>query len=433
MTAAAERSLSTQEPAHQPEHTDDLSRPLGQEPKAAKKRLRLPGIQGAHLARGIAGVLGLCMAVFVGWILFVDDPSGGEPMAIISANTEASPQGRKGATAPTPKPDNATPAAPAADTDGAKPAGGNTITIIDGSTGRRQEVPIAPSAKQPAAGSKSGANTPAKPDATVDPRMLEQSRHGVIPKIAPDGARPSDTYSKPVKPQAGREDFPRVAIVIGGLGIGGAVTTETFAKLPAPVTYAFAAHTSDLERWVARARGEGHEVLLQVGMEPFDYPDNDPGPQTLLTSNSPEQNVDRLHWYLSRAQGYVGITSQMGARFTAADQALTPVLREVGRRGLIYFDNGASPRSVAGQVSGAHNVAFARTDIVLDTVPAAAEIDGALARLEAAAREHGYAIASASALPVTVDRVSQWVKSIDARGITLVPISQIASRAKNAS
>ena len=33
---------------------------------------------------------------------------------------------------------------------------------------------------------------------------------------------------------------------------------------------------------VARAREAGHEVLLEVPMEPFDYPDNDPGPQTLL-------------------------------------------------------------------------------------------------------------------------------------------------------
>ena len=57
---------------------------------------------------------------------------------------------------------------------------------------------------------------------------------------------------------------------------------------------------------VARARGEGHEVLLQVPMEPFDYPDNDPGPQTLLTSLDAGQNIDRLHWLMSRFQGYVG-------------------------------------------------------------------------------------------------------------------------------
>ena len=48
-------------------------------------------------------------------------------------------------------------------------------------------------------------------------------------------------------------------------------------------------------------------------MEPFDYPDNDPGPQTLLTSLEASQNIDRLHWLMSRFQGYVGIANHMGA------------------------------------------------------------------------------------------------------------------------
>ena len=174
-------------------------------------------------------------------------------------------------------------------------------------------------------------------------------------------------------------------------------------------------------------------MLLQVGMEPFDYPDNDPGPQTLLASISTEQNLDRLHWFLSRFQGYVGVTSLMGARFTATEHAFAPVLRDIGKRGLIYFDSGASPRSVAGQASGANNVAFAKADVVLDAVPAAAEIDSALARLETTARSRGFAVGSASALPVTIDRISQWVKSADARGITLVPISAVANRAKSSS
>ena len=123
-----------------------------------------------------------------------------------------------------------------------------------------------------------------------------------IPKIGADGARPAEIYARPVKPQAGRADQPRIAIVIDGLGIGANGTTEALAKLPAPVTFAFAPYGTDLERWVARARGEGHEVLLQVGMEPFDYPDNDPGPQTLLTSLTAEQNIDRLHWFLAASR-----------------------------------------------------------------------------------------------------------------------------------
>jgi len=222
-------------------------------------------------------------------------------------------------------------------------------------------------------------------------------------------------------------------VVIEGLGIGANSTAEALAKLPAPVTLAFAPYGTDLERWVARARRENHEVLLQVGMEPFDYPDNDPGPQTLLASLTPEQNLDRLHWFLSRFQGYVGVTSLMGARFTAADQALGPVIREIGKRGLIYFDDGSSPRSAASQTSGASNVAFARADAVLDAVPTAAEIDNALARLEATARNRGVAIGAASALPVSIERIAQWAKAAESRGIVLVPVSMVANRAKTGS
>ena len=221
--------------------------------------------------------------------------------------------------------------------------------------------------------------------------------------------------------------------MIEGLGIGANGTAEALAKLPAPISFAFVPYGTDLERWVNRARNEGHEVLLQVGMEPFDYPDSDPGPQTLLASLPPEQNIDRLHWFMSRFQGYVGVTTLMGARFTATDQALNPIVREIGKRGLIWFDNGTSPRSVAGQISGAASVAFAKADAVLDAVPTAANIDEALARLEATARTRGVAIGAASALPVSIERIARWVKAAEGRGITLVPVSMAANRAKTGS
>ena len=103
-------------------------------------------------------------------------------------------------------------------------------------------------------------------------------------------------------------------------------------------------------------------------MEPFDYPDNDPGPQTLLTALDAGQNVDRLHWLMSRFQGYVGIANLMGARFTSSEAAMAPVLRETAKRGLIYVDDGSSPRSLASQIAGANNLAFAKADMTLDHV-----------------------------------------------------------------
>ena len=405
------------------ESTDDLTKPLGQRKKKKPARFVVPMWLVSH---SIAGVLGLCVAVLAGWILFVDEPFGGEPMVLVSAETRPSPAAKAGEAAPAAKPDAA---APATLQQGEK--SGATVTIIDGTTGKRQEINVSPAATK--SGQKPNAKAEAKPDASIDPRFLENSRHGQIPKIGPDGARPSEVYAKPPKPQAARPDAPRIAIVVEGLGIGASSTTEALAKLPAEITVAFSPYGADPERWVARARGEGREVLLQVGMEPFDFPDNDPGPQTLLTSNTAELNVDRLHWFMSRFQGYVGVTSLMGARFTATDQALAPVLREIGKRGLIYFDDGASPRSVAGQMAGGQNVAFARADAVLDAVPTGNDIDNALARLEATARNRGVAIASASALPITIDRIANWARGAEARGLSLVPVSAVANRTKTSS
>jgi uncharacterized protein len=407
--------LSTDEPA------DDLQKPLGQT-KRKKRQFVLPI---PWVTRAVAGVLGVCVAVLAGWILFVDDPYGGEPAVLLKAAI-ASPQStaNEGQTLPKPA------AAPTVE------AEKKTVTIIDGTTGKRQEVSVgqqgAPLPSEPAQ-KKSELKSEANPHALIDQRVTDTSRHGPIPKVGADGARPADIYARPVKPQASRADQPRIAIVIEGLGISANATAEAIAKLPAPVTFAFVPYGIDIERWVARARGENHEVLLQVGMEPFDYPDNDPGPQTLLSSLSAEQNIDRLHWYLARFSGYVGVTSLMGARFMASGEALSPVIRETGKRGLIWFDDGSSPRSTAAQISGAANVAFAKADAVIDAVPTAEAIDNALARLEAIAKSRGIAVGAAGALPITITRIAEWAKAADARGILLVPVSMAANRAKTGS
>jgi uncharacterized protein len=310
-------------------------------------------------------------------------------------------------------------------------AGGQTVTIIDGSSGKREEVTLPATPGSPRAGNP---NAPAGNDAAPsgpNPRLIETSRHGGIPKIGADGARASEAYARPVKAAAGKPDGPRIAIVVSGLGIGTSGTAEALAKLPGAVTFAFTPYSVNLEQLAARARNEGHEVLLQVPMEPFDYPDNDPGPQTLLTSSDAGQNIDRLHWLLSRFRGYVGISNYMGARFTASEPALAPVLRETAKRGLLYLDDGTSSRSLAGQIAGANRLAFAKAEVVIDAVPTATEIDRALARLEAAARERGIAVGIAGALPVAIERIAKWAKAAEARGFTLVPISAVANKPKS--
>ena len=96
----------------------------------------------------------------------------------------------------------------------------------------------------------------------------------------------------------------------------------------------------------------------------------------------------------------------MGGRFVTTEAALSPVMREAAKRGLGYLDDGTSPRSLASSLAAAQTVPFAKADLGIDAVPTALEIDKALARLEALAREHGNAIGTASALPVSIERIA---------------------------
>ena len=397
---------------------DDLNAPLGQD-----KRKGLPKLPAAA-PQILAGALGLFGIVVVAWAIFVNDPLGGEPTAVVAIGSPVIPQAKPAGDGEQHSRHDGPPSDQAPSTNvvipaAAPPPGSKTITIIDGSSGKHQDVVIP------------GKSSGLAPKAPVDQRLLETTHHGAIPKIAPDGVRPFTLYAHPRKLPADKTDAPRIAIIVGGLGISATGTADALAKLPTPVTLGFAPYGADLDRLAERARAENHEVLLQTPMEPFDYPDNDPGPQTLLTSLTPDQNIDRLHWQMSRFQGYVGIVSYMGARFTASEQSLAPVLRETAKRGLIYVDDGASPRSVASQFAGSHNLPFAKADVVIDAVPTPVEIDRALARLEMAARDHGTAVGLANALPGTVTRIAEWAKKVEARGFVLVPITMVAVKEKS--
>jgi len=394
--------------------SNDLNAPLGQDKR--KRPSKLP-VAAPQL---LAGALGLSGLIVVAWAAFVNDPLGGEPTAVVATKLPPATD-REGDTSGKQHARYDGPAAPAADAAAAPspPPGSKTVTIIDGSSGARQQVTIP------------GNNSAPAPNTLLDPKLLETTRHGAIPKIGADGTRPSARYSRPRQIPANKKDSPVIAIVVGGLGISASGTADAFTKLPAPVTFALTPYGVDLEKMAERARAEEHEVLLQIPMEPFDYPDNDPGPQTLLTSLTPEQNVDRLHWLMSRFQGYVGIMSYMGARFTASEQGLSPVLREAAKRGLIYVDDGTNSRSIASQLAGGQNLPFAKADIVIDTVPTPVEIDRALARLEMRAREGGTAVGYATAAPGTIARIAEWAKKVEAQGILLVPVTMVAIKAKS--
>lgn len=394
---------------------DILTRPLGvaapSEPGLRGRIVRLRAVAGRRRVQ--AGALGGALVLALGLLFLLGDSRGGEPRVVVAVTLRDAPP----------------PPSVPRETVAEVPPAPETPHRADASTGQRsaEEVETASGVTvvRPAGTAAPSEavvirvpSAPVRLAAAPDPRLVERGRHGAVPKLGEGRLRALDVYARPDGEGAG----PRVAIVVSGVGIGQAATARAIA-LPPAVTLAFAPYGADVERSAARAREAGHEVMLQAPMEPFDYPDSDPGPQTLLTTLRPAENADRLAWLMSRFPSFTGIVNFMGAKLMSDPAALEPAMREIGARGLGFIDDGTAPRSQAVALAARVKTPAAKAEIVLDAVPRPDAIDRELVRLEATARAKGFVLASASALPLTVDRITRWARDLEARGVRLVPAS----------
>lgn len=253
--------------------------------------------------------------------------------------------------------------------------------------------------------------------------LLEDTSDGKIPVIGLDGTRPMDQYARPWSGARGT----RIAIVVGGLGLSQTGTQRALKQLPGEVTLAFAASGNSLPRWMQEARRNGHEILLQVPFEPFDYPENDPGPHTLRTDLGEARNLAELHRAMAKTTNYTGIVNFMGGRFLSDADALEPVIRDVASRGLVFLDDGSSAQSLSGTIAGAVDAPHAFADLQLDADLSRASVLKKLDELERIARRNGTAIGVASAFDESVDAIREWCEEAGSRGIEIVGVASLAA------
>lgn len=247
--------------------------------------------------------------------------------------------------------------------------------------------------------------------------LTQPGPNGPLPVIAPDGRVPAQAYARPFRPD-GR---PRVALIVGGLGLNAVTTRAAIERLPAEITLSFVPYAEGLQGWIDLARANGHEVMIEIPMEPTGYPENDPGPYTLLTSGAPEDIQSRMSWLLGRATGYFGVTNYLGDRFAQSDAGMNAFLGTLRQRGISFVDDGSM-----GRRPGAW--ARASADRIVDEVQTPAAVVAQLNALEAAAKTRGSALGSGFSYPVTVEAASRWADGLSARGVQLAPASAMTQR-----
>ena len=285
------------------------------------------------------------------------------------------------------------------------------------------EPPVQTDVYQTEAGIEVAPRRPLRPAPMAD--LIETSSIGQLPRIGPGNRKPSDVYARLTPMGVLHSSRPKIAILLGGMGLNPKLTQRATRELPGDVTFAFAPYGDNLQEQVNKARANGHEVLLQLPMEPMGFPANNPGPRTLLSDADDVANIEALHWHMSRFAGYTGITNYMGGKLLNTPKALKPVMLELRKRGLIYLEDASTAVTVSEDVATKANVPYRNSEIVIDGVPTPEGIATALELLEAEAKANGFAVGTGSGLEVTQEAVKEWAKELREKGIILVPVSAL--------
>lgn len=255
--------------------------------------------------------------------------------------------------------------------------------------------------------------------------LVEQTDVGILPKIAEDGLTAYDAYARP-EPQLDAAK-PKIAIVVTGLGLSRAATEAALAAMPQDVTLSLDIYARGLDFWVARAREDGHEVLLSLPLESANFPFTDPGPEALRVLNAREENVQKLEYILSRTTGYFGVLADRGGKFLTVEDQVDTVMQQLKARGLMYVDGGA-PGSLGTRSAYKLNIPWAAVEVDLDQAQGRAALDRQLQELADLAQKRAIAIARVSATPLSMQQLGAWLTTLDQQGFQLVPVSALANK-----
>ena len=257
----------------------------------------------------------------------------------------------------------------------------------------------------------------------LDPALVELTTMGPMPRIGADGRMPMRAYARLFDRQDTR---PRVALILGGIGLRASLSEEAIRGLPPQIGLAFTPYAPDPAPLIEFARDRGFETLVALPLEPTGYPMNDPGHRALLTGLPAGENARRLDWLMALYPGHVGavgaLTSMRGERFAALSEPFAQMQLALAARGLLYFD----PRPGSPNPQRAWGLTV---DIVVDEPHTRGEIDQRLGMLERLAVQRGSALGYlGEATPVSLQRLSAWAAGLESRGIALAPVTAVIRR-----
>lgn len=217
-----------------------------------------------------------------------------------------------------------------------------------------------------------------------------------------------------------------ICLVLLRIGQFSDLTQDALEQLPPEITFAISPLYPQAKEWAEKSHLKKHEILVTLGLQPDNYPSNDPGPNTLLTDLPWEKNFQRFLWALEQVPMAVGVTHDTGNYFTTVEAAVRPIIQEVRRSGLFFLDTPLSPGSLIPKISREEYSPYAAAYYFCSENPFLVERD--FRNLEFLAQKKGHVIAVAPLTPFVLKKLVEWTKDLKEKNIVLAPLTTLFKR-----
>ncbi len=227
------------------------------------------------------------------------------------------------------------------------------------------------------------------------------------------------------KPQKGH--LPKIVIIIDDIGYDKKIAMA-LSDLDSNITFSVLPFASFGKTISKQLHARGSQLMLHLPMEPFEYPDVNPGPGAILSSMSPDVLIDQLKKNINDIPNIVGVNNHMGSKITTNSDQMNQIFTVLKKENLFFIDSRTAPKSKCKAAARLFSLEFAQRDVFLDNFQNQEYITGQFQKLKVLAEKHGFAIgighpykATLHTLEKELPKLKNKIQIVRASALTSIP------------
>lgn len=200
---------------------------------------------------------------------------------------------------------------------------------------------------------------------------------------------------------------------------------RSLAAIGVPLSFSVIPGLRNYREVALFAESRGIETMIHIPMQSKGWPERRLESNGLLVSMDDSELKERVAGFLRDIPGAVGANNHMGSEFTEHEDKMRSVLELLKNKNMFFVDSVTSTQSSALRLARELGIKSGRRHVFLDNEQERGYILGQLGQAVKLAKKSGTAIAICHPHPETIATLAAALPGLAARGVTLVPVSQL--------